>query len=175
VAPHITVVAIMGAGAGKYQSLQSRLRAAFPSEPIAAADAFTSWGATYLDAEPYAAYLDGKSWDQLDRGYLAQRWDALGFLSTRQLAAVLPAYLLEMLEHPYSSLPGMVASVLTEPSKERKGLGKRRFSALVEALAEPQRVAIASVLQQFVLEHPDEESVRFALDRFWSGYLPADE
>jgi hypothetical protein len=159
----------MGAGAGNHHSLRARLRDAFPSEPIAAADAFASWGATYLDAEPYAAYLDGKTWDQLDRGYLAQRWDALGFLSTRQLAAVLPAYLLEMLEHPYSNLPGMVASVLTQPSKERKGLGSRRFTALVEALAEPQRVAIASALQQFVLEHPDEESVRVALESFWNG------
>ena len=153
--------------------LTARLQAAFPCEPIAAAGAFTSWGATYLDAEPYAAHLDGKSWEELDRAYLAQRWDALGFLSTRQLVAVLPAYLLSMLEHPFSNLPGMVASVLTEPSKERKGLGKRRFAALVEALAEPQRAAIASALRQFTLEHPGEDSVRVALESFWDGYLPA--
>lgn len=154
--------------------LEAQLRSAFPSEPIAADDAFTSWGATYLEAEPYAAHLNNKTWEQLDRAYLAQRWDALAFLSTRQLAAVLPAYLLKMLEQPYSNLPGMVASVLTRPSEEDKGLGKRRFTALVETLAPPQRAAIAAALQQFVREHPDEESVRAALES-WDGYLPADK
>ena len=159
----------------KYPSLHAQLRAAFPNEPIAAADAFTPWGATYLDAEPYAAHLDGKTWEQLDRAYLAQRWDALGFLGTRQLAAVLPAYLLEMLEHPYTNLPGMVASVLTAPSKERKGLGKQRFAALLEALAAPQRAVIASALRQFAREHSDEDAVRIALESSWDGFLPADE
>src|SRR5262245_50022865 len=118
----------MGAGVGdtrrRYPALEARLRAAFPSQPITAADAFVPWGATYDDAGPYAAYLDGKSWDQLDRAYLALRWDALGFLNTRHLVAVLPAYVLEMLEHPYSNLPGMVASVLTEPGTGSKSLGK---------------------------------------------------
>ncbi len=159
----------------EHQTLQSRLRAAFPGEPIAAADAFTSWGATYLDAEPYAAHLDGKTWDQLDRAYLAQRWDALGFLGTRQLAQVLPAYLLEMVERPYSNLPGMVAMVLTRPSKERKGLGRRRFEALVEAHAEPHRAAIAAARRQFAREHPHEGAVRVARESCWDGYLPADE
>lgn len=159
----------------EHAQLLEQLRAAFPSEPIRAAGAFTDWGMTYLDVEPYSGHLDGKTWEQLDRAYLAQRWDALGFLSTRQMVAVLPAYLLEILEHPYSNLPAMIATVLIKPSKKRKGLGKRRFTALIEALAEPQRVAIASALRQFALEHPDEEPVQVALESFWDVYLHADE
>ncbi|HEU0034411.1 MAG TPA: DUF6714 family protein [Kofleriaceae bacterium] len=151
--------------------IDDQLRAAFPRVPIDMTRAFVPYGATYFEVEPFTAAVAGKPWDELDRSYLATRWDALGFLNPAALAAVLPAYLVEMLDHPYSNLPGMVASVLTRPSKARKGLGMARFTALVEALDESQRIAVASALQQFALEHADESAVREALDSFWDGFL----
>lgn len=153
----------------------AQLRAAFPADPIAAAGAFTSWGATYLDAAPYAERLEGKPWDALDRDYLAVRADALGFLSTRQLAAVLPAYLRLMLERPASDVPGMLMLILTRPDKQRKGLGKRRFTELIDALTPTQRAAIASALRRFAAEHPEDDAARIPLESFWDVYLPGDE
>ena len=71
-------------------AVPAQVRAAFPAEPIDAARAFDDWGTTYPDAEPYAQYLEGKTWEQLDRSYIIKRSDALGFLGTQQLVAVLP-------------------------------------------------------------------------------------
>ena len=159
----------------RHGQLQDQLRAAFPGDPIVAAGAFASWGATYLDAVPYAEQLDGKPWEELDRDYLAVRADALGFLSTRQLVAVLPAYLMSMLERPTSDVPGMLMLILTKPDKQRKGLGKRRFTELVEALTATQRTAIASALRQYAAEHPEDDAARIPLESFWDGYLPGDK
>jgi hypothetical protein len=70
-----------------------QLRSAFPANEIDSRGAFATWGATYLDGADYAKQLDGKSWSELDRSYLDRRSDALGFLSTTHLVAVLPAYI----------------------------------------------------------------------------------
>lgn len=164
-----------GGDMSENQAFESRLLVAFPAKPIVAAGAFSTWGATYLDAEPFAKQLDGRTWSQLDRAYLVKRWDALVFLSTRQLVAVLPAYLLAMLEQPYTNLPEMLVSVLTKPTKVHKGLGKRRFNALVQALDDRQRAAVADALQQYARAHQGDSSALVALDSFWDAYLPADE
>jgi hypothetical protein len=161
----------------QYSQVRDQLRAAFSSDPIVSEGAFASWGNTYLDARPYADQLEGKAWDELDQDYLATRADALGFLSTRQLIAVLPAYLLLMLERPASDVPGMLMLILPKPDKQRKerGLGKRRFTELVEALTAAQRAAIASVLRQFAEEHPEDDSARIPLESYWDLYLPGEE
>jgi len=159
----------------EHNQILAQLRAAFPCDPIVAAGAFASSGATYLDAVPYAKHLDGRPWDDLDRDYLAVRADALGFLSTRQLAAVLPAYLVLMLERPTSDVPGMLMLILRKPDKQRKGLGKRRFTELVEALTPTQRTAIASALRQFAMEHPEDDSASVPLESSWDHFLPGNE
>jgi len=69
-----------------------QLHAAFPVEPIDFARAFDDWGTRYPDAERYARHLEGKTWEQLERAYIIMRADALGFLGTRELIAVLPVY-----------------------------------------------------------------------------------
>jgi hypothetical protein len=161
----------------QHSQIRDQLSAAFPRDPIVAAGAFASWGATYLDAAPCAEQLDGKAWDDLDQDYLALRADALGFLSTRQLIAVLPAYLMLMLEPPASDVPGMLMLILPKPDKQRKerGLGKRRLTELVEALTAMQRTAIASALRQFAEEHPEDNSARIPLESYWDLYLPGEE
>jgi hypothetical protein len=69
------------------------LRAAFPPEAMVAAGAFEQRGGTYLDGAEYARHMDGKTWEQVDQQYFARRSDALSFLGTHHLIAVLPAYL----------------------------------------------------------------------------------
>lgn len=161
----------------QHSQVQDQFRAAFSRDLIVAAGAFASSGATYIDAVPYAEQLDGKAWDELDGDYLAVRADALGFLSTRQLVAVLPAYLMLMLERPASDVPGMLMLILPKPDKQHKGrgLGKRRFTELVEALTATQRAAVATALRQFAAEHPEDDSARIPLESFWDRYLPGAE
>ena len=154
-----------------------QLRTAFPVESISSAGAFDDWGTTYPDAEPYAQHLEGKTWEQLDRSYILLRSDALGFLGTRQLVAVLPVYLRSLLEDGVWSASGdMLILLLTKPGPGTKtGLKLPRFEALVAALTPAQRAAIAAVLCAFAAT--DEggslgDRARAALERHWNVYLP---
>lgn len=154
----------------------NQVRAAFPATEIPADDAFASWGRTYLDGEAYRAALTGTTWDQLDPAYLALRSDALGFLGTHALVAVLPTYLTALIEHGTTSeVPGMLTLVLAPPAlKLDGGLGKKRFGELVEALTGPQRAAVAAALLRFGERYPETivgDAARAAFDGHWKAYL----
>jgi hypothetical protein len=157
-----------------------QLEAAFPAEPIRSAGAFVPWGATYPDAAPYMQQLDGKTWRELDRAYLARRSDALGFLGTPHLVTVLPVYLRSLVEDGvWSPAAGMLMVVLTKagPGTDA-GLGTARFDELVAALTDAQRAMVASGLEAFAESDPDGSLGRAAtaaLDSHWKTYLPAKE
>ena len=103
-----------------------QLRSAFPANEIDSRDAFAPWGATYLDGADYAKQLDGRSWNELDRSYLDRRSDALGFLSTKHLVAVLPAYLAQLVEGgPFSQVPDMLLLILTAPDSTKRDSWRR--------------------------------------------------
>ena len=160
-------------------SFLEQLHAAFPSEPIRAAGAFDQWGTTYPDADAYIEQLDGKTWDQLDRAYVVRRSDALGFLGTKHLVAVLPVYLHAMVEEGvWSPATGMLTLILAKPLPgEDTGLGPTRFDALVEALTGEQRGAVASALRAFAEKDPDGSlgrAAHTALERYWKTYLQAE-
>lgn len=153
-----------------------QLRSAFPATKIDSGGSFATRGATYLDGTDYAKQLDGKSWNELDRSYLDRRSDALGFLSTTHLVAVLPAYLAELVEGgPFSQVPDMLLLILTAPdSTKLGGVGSARFGQLTRALSESQRAAVAATLYHFVQEHPTTahaNAAQIALDRYWLGFL----
>ncbi|HWO22452.1 MAG TPA: hypothetical protein VNO30_27025 [Kofleriaceae bacterium] len=99
-----------------------QLRSAFPAEPIHGDAAFAQWGGSYPDAVPYEQAIDGKTWEQLDRGYILRRNDALGFLSTQQLVQILPVYLLSIVEDGVMS-PALDAVLvkLTRPTRAPAG------------------------------------------------------
>lgn len=154
------------------------IRAAFPAAPIQADGAFTQWGTSYPDARSYREQLDGKTWEQLDRTSLVRRSDALGFLGTQQLVAVLPAYLSALIEEGvWSPAAGILTLILAEPHPgSDAGLGQARFSSLVEALSDAQRKVIATVLRAFA--KADEggslgDAAREAFEGHWQLYLPA--
>lgn len=154
-----------------------QLHATFPDEPIQATGAFDEFGTTYPDAEPFAQHLEGKTWEQLDRSYIITRSDALGFLGTKHLAAVLPVYLRALLEDGvWSTSADALLLLLTKPdAKKKTGIKLPRFEALSNALSAAQRAAIAAVLYAFAAT--DEggslgERAQAALESHWSAYLP---
>jgi hypothetical protein len=154
----------------------SELRAAFPSTPIHGAGAFTQWGTTYSDVAPYMKHLEGKTWEQLDRAYLLLNSDALGFLGTSHLIAVLPVYLRSFVEEGvWSAAAGMLPIILTRPEPGTDaGLGVARFDALVDALTDAQRTVVSSALRAFADQDPDGSPGRaagVAFDSHWKSYL----
>ncbi|VAW81824.1 hypothetical protein MNBD_GAMMA12-1992 [hydrothermal vent metagenome] len=160
-----------------YEAVINQLCLAFPSHKIDSERAFTSWGATYLDAKEFKLHLDGKSWNELDVNYLEVREDSLGFLGTKHFTQVLPAYLQAIVEgiSPLSTLADTLLMILTKPSSETDShLGEKRFEELVNELTDEQLVAIAMSLVYFTENHKEEasvESATLALDKFWRQYL----
>ncbi len=154
----------------------SELWAAFPSTPIHGAGAFTQWGTTYSDAAPFAKHIDGKTWEQLDRAYLLLNSDALAFLGTSHLVAVLPVYLRSFVEEGvWSAAAGMLPIILTRPEPGTDdGLGVARFEALVDALTGAQRIVVSSALRVFADQDSDGSPGRAAGTAFhshWKNYL----
>lgn len=161
-----------------HDDLLVAIDATFPREPIRGADAFSEWGTTYLDAADYRAQIDGKIWDALDRQYLVRRADALGFLGTEALVAVLPVYLRSVVEDgAQTDAAGMLTIILRKPGRGKgPDLGADRFAALVESLSEAQRVVVARVLEGFVERYADTsvgDRGLETLDSYWKAYLPA--
>jgi hypothetical protein len=145
-----------------------QLRFAFPAEPIRGAAAFAQWGGSYPDAAPYEQAVGGKTWEQLDRAYILQRNDSLGFLSTQQLVQILPVYLLSVVEEGVMS-PALDAVLvkLTRPTREP---ARERFAALNGS----QRTAVATALHFLAEEDPDGSpghAALAALENFWKDYL----
>jgi hypothetical protein len=163
----------------EHDTVLEQLRAAFPAEPINSAGAFDDFGATYPDAGPYAQQLEGKTWAQLDRSYIVTRSDALGFLGTRHLVAVLPVHLLALLEDGvWSTAADTLILLLTKPDPGKKtGIKLPRFEALVSALTAAQRASIAAVLRAFAATDKRGslgERARTALEHHWNTYLPGE-
>jgi hypothetical protein len=162
------------------QELSARLRRAFPPTVIDGRDAFATWGRTYSDGDEYARHLEGKVWDALDRAYLDLRSDALGFLGTNHLAAVLPAYLRQLIEGDgVSQVPDILLLVLAKPGpKQGSPLGAKRFDAMVDALTMSQREVVAATLEQFAAMHPEDGqgfAAQLALDVFWDRFIKESE
>lgn len=148
-----------------------QLRTAFPPEPIQGDGAFVQWGTTYSDVGLYTRAVDGKTWEQLDPNVLLANTDALGFLGTRHLIAVLPVYLRSVVEQGVMSpaaemLPIIFARPAPGPST---GLGHARFDALVDALTPAQRTAIAAALSGLATDSGSPgRAAQAALDSYWT-------
>ena len=97
---------------------------------------------------------------------LLRRSDALGFLGTHHLVAVLPVYLISLVEEGvWSPAAGMLVLILGE------ALGERRSLAFHEALNPPQRQAIACALDTLAAADPRGDlgmAARAARDTHWS-------
>jgi len=149
----------------------NELRAAFSPEAIHAGGAFEDRGATYPDVEDYSRHIDGKTWEGLDQQYLARRTDALSFLGTRHLIAILPAYLnLLFVLGPKSPVPETLLPMLTKPEVGEREL-RKRFDELSGGLSASQRTVVATALVKFVEAFPEYgRRAKVALDRYWSTF-----
>ena len=162
----------------EHTEILEQLRAAFPARPIQAEDAFRDRGATYLDAQPYMKQIEVKTWEELDRAYLVLRHDALSFLDTRHIVAVLPVYLRSLVEEgARSHATYTVLNLLTRRGpKEKPGISRTRFAALVGALTPVQCAVIAVILRAFAAKYEGESlgfAAQTALEDHWKTYLPA--
>jgi hypothetical protein len=70
--------------------------------------------------------IDGKTWQELDRAYIAVRSDALGFLGTRHVVAVLPAYLSSLIEEGVWSPAADTLMLLLAKPGQRKDRAQAR-------------------------------------------------
>lgn len=161
-----------------HTEIRDQLRAAFPAKRIQSEGAFRDWGTTYLDAQPYMKQIEGKTWEELNRAYLLIRCDALGFLGTSHLVAVLPVYLRSLVEEGgRSHAAETVLLLLTKPGPEKKtGIKLPRFEALIGALTPAQCAVIAVVLREFAAMGEGGSPGRraeAALAAHWKTYLPA--
>jgi len=142
---------------------------AFPDDTIDAKRAFDDWGRTYPDAIAYREKIDGKTWRTSDAQWLVRRSDALGFLGTRWLAAVMPIYLISAVrDGVWSPATEMLVLILARPGARDEGLGHKRYAALLEALTAEQRIATREVLHHIAQIDP-EGSLGLAARRALKG------
>jgi hypothetical protein len=142
----------------------AQLRAAFPARPIRFEGPFSGG----LEGEAYRAYVEGKTWEELDRAYVLPHCDVLSFLDTPHLAAVLPVYLRALVEEgTRTSVPDTLLLVLDRKSR-------RRFEELAGALTPAQRDAVVAVLDAFGAAESGQpaDAARAARER-WKTYQPA--
>lgn len=140
----------------------AQIRAAFPAEPIRFEGALTGG----LDDGAYREHVEGKTWEGLDRAYVLSRSDALSFLDTRHLVAVLPVYLRSLVEDgTRTSVPDTMVLVLNRKNQ-------KRFEELVGALDPAQRAAVVAVLELFAETESGQpaDAARAALER-WKAHL----
>jgi hypothetical protein len=138
---------------------------------------FEQRSSLYPDAAAYREQMEGKTWEQLDPVFFARRSDALSFLGTQHLVAVLPTYLhLLIVLAPTSPVAETLLPQLTKPSPtDHAGhlfdeLG-RRFDELARMLSPQQSAVVAMTLRQFIEAAPGEaERARPALERYWHTF-----
>jgi hypothetical protein len=141
----------------------AQLRAAFPAEPIRS-ERFPRGDP---DGDAYRDFVDGKTWEELDRSYVLPRCTVLSFLDAPQLVAVLPVYLRSLVEDgTRTSVPDTMLLVLN-----RK---QARFDELAGVLSAAQRAAVVAVLESFAASESESgqpaEAARAAIER-WKTYL----
>jgi hypothetical protein len=142
----------------------AQIRAAFPPEPIRLEGA----PAGDPDGDAYREYVEGKTWEQLDRAYVLPHASQLSFLDARHVAAVLPVYLRSLVEDgTRTAVPDTLLLVLNRKSQ-------RRFEELAGALTAAQRAAVVAALEVFGAAESGQpaEAASEALER-WKSYLAA--
>lgn len=136
----------------------TQLRAAFPASPIDFTGALTGG----LDEGAYRQHVQGKTWPELDRDYVASRSDVLSFLEPRHLVMVLPVYLQLLLEEgTRTPVPDTLLLVLNKETEPR-------FGKIYKALDQLQRAAVHSTLDLFAASETGQpaEAARKASDNW---------
>jgi hypothetical protein len=143
--------------------LHAALLAAFPPSPIARATIHTTdarWaGYEERDALPL---IEGKSWVDLTPELLERHAALLVHTGGALYRAILPAYLLQLVEHEYStSLPFHVMSQLTrKDSNVDREIFEERVGPMTAKQRDVVRRAIAIVAEQALLHEVAAVAIR---------------
>lgn len=143
--------------------LRAALVAAFPPAPIARATIYTAdarWdGYEERDDLPL---IEGKSWVELTPEVLERHAGLLVHTGGALYRAILPAYLLLLVEHEYSTiLPFHVVSQLTPmDSNFDRELFKERVGPMTTEQRDVVRRAIAIVAEQELLREVASDAIR---------------
>jgi hypothetical protein len=139
--------------------------AAFPPMPITRATIHTT-GALWADYEERDALplIEGKSWVDLAPEILERHAALLVYAGGALYRAILPAYLLAIVEHEYSTgLPFHVARQLTYTDSN---LDREIFNERVGPMTAEQRDVVRRAIAMFA-EQPLLREVGSAAIRYW--------
>jgi len=152
-------------------ALVTAVWAAFPArllDEALFAEPNPGWRA-YLDGAAFEAAVVGRSWPELDRRLLERHHDVLGHAGPALFVAVLPAYLVALIEtsEPYQALPLYLLGALTRRDEPRR---RREFDQRVAGLADGQRALVARVLEALLTRKSHQfyrGELTGALERHW--------
>ena len=152
-------------------TVKSELRAAllevFPPEPIAAevlANPGEGWQA-HESSQAFEAGVVGQAWDGLSAEFLAAHPDALIFLGDAAFIAVVPAYLLYLVENEaYNEVPFAVGVVLT---RKPDPLQQATFDSRISRLTDRQRGVVKRIIQALIPCAPMEDVMAEAFGSYW--------
>lgn len=149
-------------------ALRRALKDSFPSTPITRAaleDRNSSW-ANYKSGD-IVKQVESQSWDELEPASIEQHPTALTFAGDDGFAALLPAYLLYLLDHrAFNEVPFAVAVVLKRHSDP---IGERLFSERIERLSAAQRVVVKRVIEFLRTREPMKAVMSEAFESYWSS------
>lgn len=173
---------------GRHSPLRDQLRTAFPLRHLAIEGVFDesrySFGSPipgfkdYREvvreaADEYLRGIDGKTWEELDRPFLAKSVFELAYFSQRHFVEALPAFLNALIVlDPTSYIPEYLIRVLTPPDPQSL-LYERELARFdrVPTLDGAQRAAVAATLRLFVTMFPHQSvAATTALERYWQAY-----
>jgi hypothetical protein len=125
----------------KQGELGTRLRDAFPAEPLDFASALT--GGT--DDGEFRNAVAGRTWLEIDQALIGRRSDVLSFLQPEHFVAVLPAFLLSLVEDGTST--GAPDTLLVVLDREQEP----RFDKIARLMTASQRALVADALESFAV------------------------
>lgn len=146
--------------------LAAALVAAFPARPLTRArlvEPSAGWE-DYRDGD-FLAEVEGKTWRELDHGFLDRHHSALRYAGAEGFGALLPAYLQRLLEaRAFNEVPFVVAG-------ELKRYGDPAMTAIFDARVAPldgaQRAVVRRVLEVLMTREPMEAAMMAAFESWW--------
>jgi len=115
----------------------------------------------YKAADALRSHVEGRVWTDLDAPFVEAHASALISAGTATYVALLPAYLVYLLEHDaYNEVPFFVAGELTRTDDP---VDERIFAARLAALGAEQRSIVRKVIELLTMRAPMERAMRAAL------------
>lgn len=140
------------------EALRAALIAAFPAEPLAR-DLLDE--PTNYEERAELAPLAGRTWRDIEPGFLVRHASLLVYASAAQYRALLPAYLLYLLDHDaFNEVPFQVARQLT---RKDDPVDQQIFDRRIAGLGTDQRGVVRRVIAHLATKEPMQEAMSRAV------------